>query len=626
MSAQDEQQMMNNTEVDTSVIMAGRLEEGGWIGELTDQFSKDGDCFAELFDNSDDWEATNIIIDESTDALLIGDNAVGMSRDGLIDMFVAYKPPKKCFRTGKFAIGSKAGQAVLSRRTSNKVITTTDGKEYNTAEPNWKKMIDQNKYSNNIPIRRSTAEEIKLFQYVSGHGSGTVFVFPKNKELTELVHSQFGINKESNEMDPANLWSVIYGPTDLNICYRPQKGIEYKLSLYNPRSANIIGTISEDLIQVYRDQKTGHTRFIIKEINPDTNELTEYEFSSTLKSCHTVIQKVTNSKKNYKYEGDFTFARFLPELNIPLTEVTGSSKDVWSVYDKKILGDRVSDKNMKKYNEKNHVIRNNLNIATSKMPRLDSRAGGEANLQSMIYCELRYNPESAKEEVRDKLSDMKGNKHRAFIEYTKPLQHLLEYLLEKKFKEIKEMRNNLTPSEIVITPKPKKDRKPRKAKIEPIVNGNSSEDDTSSIASTSSSSSNSNVKVGGGSSATTRPTEWINSLPADNVVDDRLDAIFDVMDAPMDPVNESENVVISIVDNDAAVGGGGSDIRSFFGGGSAAGKPSKRIDVPGHRKGLVTGEELEVGWNSLNINKDEKYDDPDYIALFNLIQKIKNKD
>jgi hypothetical protein len=572
---------VDNTEVDNSVTMGGGLDEAGWMDSIGGGAYKDENCFAELFDNSHDWGAKHIKIDETTENLLIGDDGVGMSKKGLIDMYIAYKPPKACFRTGVRAIGSKAGQAGLSRMNNNKVISTTDGKVYNTAEPNWKKMVEENKYTNNIPIRCSTPEEIQLFRNVIGATSGTLFVFPKSKQLTELIHSQFGTNAEPGDIDPKKLWSVIYGRIpDLDIHYRPHKDIEYKLKLYNPMaSLDIIGTKNETDIYFYKNPKTEHTRFIIKKIDKETNTLTEYEFSSTLKSCHTELEPVKESKQDYKYEGLFHFACFLPKLNIPFSEITGAK--AWSLYDREILGNRITDKNMKKYNEKLRVIRNDINIGVSDMQRSDARGNCYSNMNTMIHCELSYKPLSVKDEPRDKLVNIYGNKHEPVIEFPKQLQRLLGGLLKEKTNELKEMHKNLELSEIVITPKSKKEKKAKKDKKDKkdeTTNADGNDDDNSSINSTSTSSSNSNVKVGGGGSA----------------------------------VDQAD-------DNNDATGGGGA---------ASTGKPSKPIDVPSHRKGLVMGSELQekLGLLVLRLNAEQGYDDADYIALFNILQKIENKE
>jgi hypothetical protein len=590
MSAQSNTEMINNTTTTTTTsAKAGKINQGGWIDSLSSQGFKDENCFAELFDNSNDWGAKKIIIDETTDCLLIGDNASGMSREGLFDMFEAYKPPTISLRTGKYAIGSKAGQCGLARKQSNKIITTNDGKVYNTAVPNWEKMIKESKYEDNIDVDPSTPEEIQLFQNVIGTTSGTLFVFPKSKELTELIHSQFGLNKDVKDMDPEKLWSVIYGRTELDIHYHSQTGIDYKLNLHNPAaSADIIGTISEKSIRFYKHKKNGHERFIIDCLDPETNEQAEYEFASTLKSCHQDLEKVKLCKKDYKYEGDLTFQCYLPKMNIPLLEITGAS--VLSVYDKDSLGNRVTDKGMKKYNEKNRIIRNHIHIGVSEMKRKAERADWKANIYNMIQCDLIYNPPSVKDEARDKMIDLQQNKHQLLCVLPKQLQRLLDGCVEEKFNEIKEMRNNLEPSEIVITPKPKV-KKAKKEKKDETTNTEGNEGDDSSIASTSSSSSNSNVKIGGGS--------------ADNEVVDH-----------------------EVVDGGSTITGGGGVAIGGGSGSASGGKPSKPIDVPSHRKGSVMGSELQEKLGALftRLNVEQSYDDADYITLFNILQKIENKE
>ena len=120
-------------------------------------------------------------------------------------------------------------------------------------------------------------------------------------------------------------------------------------------------------------------------------------------------------------------------------------------------------------------------------------------------------------------------------------------------------------------------KKAKKENKDEATSTNGNDDDNSSINSTSTSSSNSNVKVGGGSAV------------------DQAD------------------------DNNDATGGGGA---------ASTGKPSKPIDVSSHRKGLVMGSELQekLGLLVSRLNAEQGYDDADYIALFNILQKIENKE
>jgi hypothetical protein len=436
-------------------------------------------------------------------------------------------------------------------------------------------MIEENKYTGNIPFRTSSPDEIQLFQSVIGLGSGTLYEFPLNIKLRELIRSQFGINDETKDMEPEKLWSVKYGQTELNFKYQTAEKMEYTLKLYNPTaSPDIIGTISETNISLLVNETTGHTRFIIEEPDAETKELTEYEFQSTLKSCSKNIEKVSNSKRGYKNGGNYVLKAFMPQMNVPLADITGAN--IISLYAKKELGNRVTDKNIKKFTEKVPIVRSRIQIGGFEIDHLDARAGSDANLQNAIQCELSYSPLSTKEEPRDKVINLQKNKHQLEPIIPKQLRRLIEYLRNKKCKEIKEMRNNLEPSEIVITPKPKKEKKAKKDKKDETTNTDGNDDDNSSINSTSTSSSNSNVKVGGGSAV------------------DQVD------------------------DNNDATGEGA----------TSTGKPSKSINVPSHRKGLVMGSELidKLGLLASRLNAEQGYDDADYITLFNILKKIEHKE
>ena len=125
--------------------MGGGIDEAGWIETFDDEGFKDENCFNELFDNSEDWKAEHVKIIETQSNLLVGDDGKGMTIAELLRMYKALNSSgEPRVRSGKFNYGSKPAQCLLSRKTSNKIITTIDGKVYNTGQPNWKKMIEEN--------------------------------------------------------------------------------------------------------------------------------------------------------------------------------------------------------------------------------------------------------------------------------------------------------------------------------------------------------------------------------------------------------------------------------------------------------------------------------------------------
>ena len=155
----------------------------------------------------------------------------------------------------------------------------------------------------------------------------------------------------------------------------------------------------------------------------------------------------------------------------------------------------------------------------------------------------------------------------------------------------------LTPD--AIKPKVKKAKKEKKDETT-ITEGN--DDDNSSTSSTSTSSSKSNGKIGGGSSGGGSSGGGSGVVGGSNIEFEVVDDVDDV------------------VDDEVVVTGGG-------GGSASPVKTKKPIDVPGYRKALVLGSELQEKLGSLytRVNAEQNYDDADYIALFNILQKIENK-
>jgi hypothetical protein len=599
-------------------IMIGNIDESGWLKALLSMGFNPNRCIGEFIGNSIDAHATDIkiVIDGKTGFIV--DNGTGMNKDSLSNMFAVYRSHGHTHRIGNYGFGAKAAFGNLGKNGITRVITKSVDGPILTATADWVKMNAEGKYSGNITIDDSDVIEKEIYnKYLPESSSGTIMMFPVDVDIIEAIQTQFGIKSvKSDPIKACDMWSVIFGKFPVKISYISNGKPEKDLAMYNPmKSDQIDREISHYAIRYYKHNENGHKRFVITKLDSADNKVKDYEVvsSEATNRCEKKITPVRRSLDDYELIGEM-------DLDVYKLKVSGqiSGANIMSDYDRRVLGDICDDDDiMFDFVPNVKLIRNKNFIGCVPITKKAARGGGKTRFDMLIHSEISTKPISTQDDPLDELFGVQTNKNQLNSGPPKQLTRLVEILKDEFSKEL--MRQ--TPD--AIKPKP-----PKKAKFDLIVDGddNGSDDDNSSIASTSTSSSNSNVKVGGGSSATELLAERTNSLPADNVVDNRLDAIFDVMDAQMDPVNESENVVISIVDNDAAVGGVGSDIRSFFGGGSAAGKPSKRIDVPGHRKGLVTGEELDDGWNSLNINKDKKYDDPDYIALFNLIQKIKNKD
>jgi hypothetical protein len=210
----------------------------------------------------------------------------------------------------------------------------------------------------------------------------------------------------------------------------------------------------------------------------------------------------------------------------------------------------------------------------------------------LIHSEISTNPISTQDDPLDELFGVQTNKNQLNSGPPKQLTRLIDGLKDEFCEKLKRQ----TPD--AIKPKVKKAKKEKK---DETTSTEGNDDDNSSTSSTSTSSSKSNGKIGGGSSGGGSNIEF-------EVVDDVVDVVVD-----------------DVVD---VTGGGGGSAMGGGGGSASPVKPKKPIDVPGYRKALVLGSELQEKLGSLytRVNAEQNYDDADYIALFNILQKIENKE
>jgi hypothetical protein len=585
-------------------MMVGNINERGWLNSLKSMGFNTIRCVGELIGNSIDAKATEINIYIDGKFGFVVDDGTGMSKTDLCGMFAVYSSHGHIQRIGNYGFGAKAAFANLGKNGITRVITKSEDGPILTATADWNKIYDEGKYTGNIKIDKSDAIEEEIYnKYLIDSPSGTIMMFPVEVDVIEAIQSHFGIKSAKSEpIKPWDAWSVIFGKFDVPISYISNDGEEKELTMYNPmKSDQIDGPVSHHSIRYYKSQN-GHKRFIESKLDKTDNQIKDFEVASSDSTnwCATKIAPVKTKLDNYEFIGEI-------HLNLYKGKVPGqiSGANIMSDYDKDTLGNICDvDDIMNDFVPNAKLYRNDNFIGCVSLTKTAARASGDARFKMLIHSEISTKPISTQDDPLDELFGVQTNKNQLNSGPPKQFTRLVDSLKDEFCEELK----RLTPD--AIKPKVKKAKKEKK---DETTSTNGPDDDNSSIASTSSGSSNSNVKIGGGSSVV------VDEVVVDEVVVDEV-VVDEVV---VDEVVVDEVVVTGGSVNDEIV----SDVVITASVVSAGGKPSKPINVPSHRKGMVLGSELQEKLGSLftRLNLEQAYDDADYIALFNILQKIENK-
>jgi uncharacterized membrane protein YgcG len=587
-------------------IMAGNINEMGWLKSLNAMGFDPNRCISEFIGNSLDAKAKNIKIHIDGKIGFIVDDGRGMTKKGLTGMFAVYSSHGHIHRIGNYGFGAKAAFANLGKNGLTKVITKSEDSPIFTATADWKKMYAEGKYTGNIKIDESDVSEQEIYsKYLPESPSGSIMMFPVDVDIIESIQTQFGIKSAKSEsIKPWNTWRVIFGKFDVNISYSSNDGAKKDLVMYNPmKSDQIDGPVPDYSIRYYKHPINGHKRFITRKLDTTDNQIKDFEVASSDSSnwCATKIAPVKSKLDEYE---------FVSEINLKLykMKVPGqiSGANIMSDYDKDTLGDICeADDIMFDFVPNGKLIRNDNFIGCIPLAKTAARASGDARFKMLIHSDILTKPMSTQDDPTDQLYDVQTNKQQNNPNPSKAFTRLVDNLKDEFCEELK----LLAPDAIKPKP-PKKEKKEKKEKKDETTSTDGNDDDNSSTSSNSTSSSKSNQKIGGGSSGG-GSSGGGSSGGGSNIEFEVVDDVDDVVDD---------------VDDDITRAGGGAPMGG--GGGSASPvKTKKPIDVPGYRKALVLGSELQEKLGSLytRVNAEQNYDDADYIALFNILQKIENK-
>jgi hypothetical protein len=233
----------------------GEIDERGFL----ETFERKGfDILSsadELISNAYDAAAKNVIISKEGGSIAISDDGHGMDMTDAKFMFAMYKPKNRNGTIGMANSGAKPSLYKLSNKKQSIIISLKDG-IYITILIDWAKMLFQNKYTNNIHVKPSLENEIKLFNEIGlERTSGTTILFKYVETTWNILEFQFNFE---NDLEISKSFSVRYGHTKNFNIKMINDSDTLELIKYNPRNnENEI----QRRIDILRNSE-GETRFI----------------------------------------------------------------------------------------------------------------------------------------------------------------------------------------------------------------------------------------------------------------------------------------------------------------------------------------------------------------------------
>lgn len=211
--------------------LIGKIHEGGIIKSLEQKGHDDISCLDELLSNCYDANAKNVNITRQHlygEKIAISDDGDGLNETDADNMYNAYYVKSRNKTIGMSGIGAKAALYLLSKKTETINISLKDGAFITIIAP-WNKIIEEQKYTDNIVLRSSTQDEIDLFCSIINGTSGTILFIPFCKIIWEKIKTQFVLDEP---VEILKSLSVRYGftPDDFNIKFDS----EHVLKKYNP--------------------------------------------------------------------------------------------------------------------------------------------------------------------------------------------------------------------------------------------------------------------------------------------------------------------------------------------------------------------------------------------------------
>ena len=574
---------MSNSNLATK--KTGSIDEGGYLYGLNKQGFNNHKCLLELIANSIDSGATKITFKRVSKLIYMIDDGKGIGYDQFDNMFAMQRAnhtnDKSC------GISGIGGKVALLRLSNGKCVNiyTSDGNTYLKANIPWDEMFKQKQYSDMITIEEMNMEEKKNFQEKVLNKTGTVIKFPYNDSLRNVIEENFKIPSENDKTIYYNLddlASCVFGRFDTNLYY---DDYQFPNQIKEMKKYNYFGGNEDDYyigksmetITHYQHKENGENRYlwyhegdnleIVRRANGYSRE--PKKISTNLNDYEEIGEfKVTVGQR--KDENVFDIQNPIKK-ELLIKRYNLASAELHNKYDINNLPSYSNygflHENNWRWLSKISFIRNKQLIGKFECPDIKpSSARGSAEIYHQYFAvraELSYNPVCTHENKQDEAMNIQQNKNQwqpADMDIN--LTRLVKAIKVKKAKEVWEYWNTIIKEkypEPVVEPTPEPVVEPVvEPAPEPVVEPTFNSNETAS---------------------NSDETSSVDTHGADD-------------NSPEVSPNPTSNTIF---------------IRP-------------KVDVHGHRKGHVTGEELinEIERVKNMINKDERYSDK-YVNLFNTL-------
>jgi hypothetical protein len=443
--------LMTETE---NQMLCGEWNEAGLVESLDRKGFTPIKGLLELFANSVDADALQIITDVSADYIKIIDDGKGMNKDKLKNMFSMFRGNNSEKNSmGVSGLGGKEGMYILSKKPNKEpttvvLFTYQEGGEYLKAIIPWKEIFDDKIYRGKIVVASMSAEEISVFENERTESSlkyGTTIRFEYNDDLKNLIETQFDSEKMCKlKLNSEDRCDIVFGQANIEIILKKSDGTpNLTINKYNYFSGNDCEFYKDkkcDLIDFWVDDK-GEDRYIYHSEAGDALEI-----SKDARGCSNIPTPI-KIHRNWEKQGVYEIRngmRSCKDIFDPAQPFTPSSAAMnLNPYDKKYFG-KADVEYTKDILSGCSIVRNsqfitNIPYSDKTFNSKTSRAGFSSMLNGFYHrTEISYVTLSKQNNRMDKAMGIQENKNQHQKVLPLRLERLIIYLKKQHIEAILE--------------------------------------------------------------------------------------------------------------------------------------------------------------------------------------------
>ena len=585
----------------------GDIDQEGFINSLDRKGFTKVKCISEIYANSIDAQSKIIKYYITREKIFIIDDGIGMNKQETKNAFSVFKSNHREDQSmGVSGIGLKAALKRLSNDGRIEIITKKIDSTYFKITVDWKKMIKDKKYYENIIRVESDQSDIDKFNQDRAsdeyNKTGTTIMFDYDEEFHEILKQNFNIGdtEDKYKITSNQKLSVIFGKCkNIKTYYEDYNKLEEILPLYdyfrNPKS-QYYNDKEKQIIKLYKNnQLKDDYRFIWEKEH-------EHEYREIIKDGRGYAKKSKEISPNFSQctlIGQFEVhvgVQYDPEyFDDTKPEEPKNGNNYLSPDDKKIL-------NIKEdvdFHQTISLYRNYQYIGSIIVPEQNvssSRASNESYFKlSIVHCEVHYFPQSHQNNEQDIISGIQENKNQYQDNFPIHCKRLFKEIKDNKAIEIWNWMNSL------ITKHTEQINKTEQNLArDTLVNEPSDKEITNQEEDNFINTQSSNIDFA--ANPNQYPNLLVNEFANTYKTEDQTSNLTNAIE------EQASNLTNAAEDQTPNL----TNIQE---------QPKIAITVESHRKGKVTGKELLEQINKMNIDPEEEYT-ANYIELYNLISKI----